>query len=568
LTQTPENKNSSDHTLYFLVIIFVVALLAKKLNELKPIVVHWIESHLWLTAGLAAGFGLVLATAGYAGLQILNDKRKLRRYIESVTSNAPGSVYAGRAESGERIFIPIEARKMHTQVIGTTNAGKSESVIIPWAIGDMKDNRGFVIVDGKADKSFIHKMFSYAKKLNRLDDFKVFSLQDPGRSQTFNPLLGGTPEEVAERVFNSFEFDNSYYESVQYEIFSQVLRIFDKAKVRPTFLRVYQAIKSPTALHEMAIDGKDETLIRWASGFKSIPPSDREERTSGLLASLSHFAFGTHAKLFNTDAPDIDLDQALKESELIYFQLPVLKAAFLGKATGKLVLQCLQSAVANRHGEDAEEKDENEVDEKEHPFFSVYLDDFTEYLYPGFVTLLNKSRSANIGVVFAHQALGDIKALGDDVATSILTNSNLKIIMRGNDPDSAEYFSKVIGTKSGEQMTERAESGALGRSRTGQGSIREVEEFIVHPNVIKRNLGVGEALVIIPHRYGTKTVKVKFAMLPSLQRLELPRIAEKPVLGLDIKSAREEKANPALAATTDSTSAAFSDEQPKLKEVA
>ena len=558
-----ENSQASDRALYLFVAVLGILLVSKKLDELKPFVTHWIETHLWLTAGLAASIGLGLAAIGYAAFQVLNDKYKLRQYIASVTAEAPGSVYAGRSDSGERIFIPIEARRMHTQVIGTTNAGKSESVIIPWAIGDMKDKRGFVIVDGKADKSFIHKMYAYAKKLNRAEDFKVFSLQDPNRSCTFNPLLGGTPEEVAERVFNSFEFDNSYYESVQYEIFSQVLRIFDKAEVKPTFLRIYQGIKSPSALYDMALSSEDDALIRWTSGFKTLSASDREEKTSGLLSSLSHFAFGAHSKLFNTDEPDIDLEYALKESELVYFQLPVLKAAYLGKATGKLVLQCLQSAVANRHGED---KNEDAVEEKEHPFFSVYLDDFTEYLYSGFVSLLNKSRSANVGIVFAHQALGDIKTLGEDVATSILTNSNIKIIMRGNDPDSAEYFAKMIGTKSGERMTERAETGALGNSRTGQGSIREVEEFIVHPNVIKRNMGVGEALVVIPHRCGITTVKLKFAMLPPLPRQELPRPAEKPILGLNINPAQEAvKEN---ASESNNTSVAFTETETKKQEVA
>lgn len=101
---------------------------------------------------------------------------------------------------------------------------------------------------------------------------------------------------MAERVFNSFEFDNSYYESIQYEIFSQVLRIFAQAKVVPTFLRLYQAIKSPSTLYEMATLTKDATLVEWAGAFKAQTPPEREQKTSGLLASLGHFAFGTHAK--------------------------------------------------------------------------------------------------------------------------------------------------------------------------------------------------------------------------------------------------------------------------------
>lgn len=526
-----------DVGLYFVSACLAIVLIGKKLKEFQPELEHWFRTHIWMISSFTAGLSVTLALLGYGACMVIRDRKRARAYVESVTAEKAGSVFAGYSASGGAIYIPIEARRMHTQVIGTTNAGKSESVVIPWAVADIRDGRGFVIVDGKADKSFLNRLYPFVKRAERVADFKMLSLQDPSQSHTFNPLLGGTPEEVAERVFNSFEFDNSYYESVQYEIFAQVLRIFDRGKMAPTFLRIYQAIKNPQALHDLAVKGKDDALESWASGFKALSPSDRDQKTSGLLSSLSHFAFGEHARLFNTDKPDIDLTRAVRGEELVYFQLPVLKTPFLGKATGKLVLQCLQSAVANRH----------RSDDQEHRFFAVYLDDFSEYLYKGFVSLLNKSRSANVGVVFAHQALGDLKGLGDEVANSITTNSNLKVIMRGNDPDTAEFFAKIIGTVRGEQVTERAERGIFGRVKSGQGSLREVEEFLVHPNIIKRNMGVGEAIVIIPHNMGSKVVKLKFSMLPSLPSEKLPKPEQAKVLGLVINSEKktEEKSKTA-----------------------
>ena len=203
----------------------------------------------------------------------------------------------------------------------------------------------------------------------------------------------------------------------------------------------------------------------------------------------------------------------MSKNQIIYFQLPVLKTPFLGKATGKMILQCLQSAVSNRHAS----KD------KKVKLFSVFLDDFTEYLYPGFVSILNKSRSANVGIVFAHQALGDIKTLGDAIANSILTNTNLKIFMRGNDPDSAEYFSKVIGTEKNMKYTERTKLNLMGNSGTGDASAREVNEFSIHPNKFKRELGLGQAVMIVPHDHGSKVVEIKYDIfdnLPSTKKLE------------------------------------------------
>jgi type IV secretory pathway TraG/TraD family ATPase VirD4 len=201
----------------------------------------------------------------------------------------------------------------------------------------------------------------------------------------------------------------------------------------------------------------------------------------------------------------------------------VLHSPFLGKATGKLVLQALQSAVAGRHRRNAKKSPE---------FFSIFLDDFTEYLYPGFVSILNKTRSARIGVVFAHQALGDLKVLGDAIANSILTNSNVKIFMRGNDPDSAEYFSRVIGTKEAMKFTERTKKGLVGRDFTGDSSAREVEEFLYHPNVFKSNLGVGEAVIVVPHEKGSKTVHMKFRKYKDLEKRKIATVLKPMAPGL------------------------------------
>ena len=310
---------------------------------------------------------------------------------------------------------------------------------------------------------------------------------------------------------NSFEFENPYYRSLQFEVFSQAMRIFEEYDTPPTFFKLHQAINDKYALSAMAANAKDASLKTWAEYYRDLPNNERAQRTSGLTAALSHFSFGKTACLFNTEKPGITLDNALENNLIVYFQLPVLLSPFLGKATGKMVLQSLQGAVANRHRGKSGNLN----------FFSVFLDDFSEYLYPGFVSVLNKSRSANIGVVFAHQALGDIKSLGDAVANSILTNANIKVFMRGNDPDSAEYFSKVIGTVKAMKYTERKSSFLWSKTSTGEASAREVDEFIIHPNLFKRELGVGEAVMIVPHETGSEAINIKFDIFPDLKASQL-----------------------------------------------
>jgi len=437
---------------------------------------------------------------------------------EEVLGENPGedSVFAGISEKGKRVHIKQSFRRMHTQVIGTTNAGKTESVILPWAIDDIKKGRGLLIVDGKSDRSLLDKLYAYAKRYRREDDVRILSLCEPGMSHTFNPLSGGSALEVTERIFKAYSFESEYYKSLQYEAMLQLLLLFEKVGLRPTPIRIVEALQSPVLVKDLAANVTDETTARWVQAFTSLTKEEREQRTSGLVAQLQAFAVGETASVFNAETSDIDLAHALDQGLIIYCQLPVLKIPTLGKATGKLILQCLQSAVASRHLGVSGSKE----------FFSVYLDDFTEYLTESFVSLLNKSRSANVAIVFAHQALGDLAVLGDGVMNTILTNANLKVFMRTNEPESAEYFSSVIGTAEGLKVTERQKKGVLGSERTGDGSVRDVEEFKYHPNLFKQRLGVGEAVVVLPHAEGSLPVRLKFRKLPDLEPCQIPLIAK------------------------------------------
>lgn len=469
------------------------------------------------------------------------DKKNLEKKI-TYASEGEDATLAGFKKDGDPVYIKHKFRRMHTQIVGTTNAGKTESVIIPWAVDDIKRGRGLIMIDGKSDRSLMNKLYAYAKRYGREEDVRVLSLCDVGISHSFNPLAGGSPLEVTERVFKALSFENEYFKGLQYEAFLQTLIIFEACNIVATPLKVVEFLRSPVQVKSLALKSEKRSQVDWAMEFTRLTREEREQRTSGLTSQLQVFSVGETAMVFNPEKSDIDLNIALKENHIIYCQLPVLKIPTLGKITGKLVLQSLQSAIASRHlGQTTDKKE----------FFSVYLDDFTEYLTEGFVSLLNKSRSAHVLIVFAHQALGDLAALGEDIKNSILTNANLKVFMRTNEPTSADYFSKVIGTAESEKLTERQKSGILGATKTGDGSVREVEQYKYHPNLFKQGLGVGEAVVVIPHEKGSLPMQLQFRMLPDLEAPIMPvHIKQEPLnLPLDQSVEGMNKGNRKLQAS-------------------
>ncbi len=152
-------------------------------------------------------------------------------------------------------------------------------------------------------------------------------------------------------------------------------------------------------------------------------------------------------------------------------------------------------------------------------FFSCILDDFQDYIYEGFGSLLNKSRSANVGVVFCHQSLGDLDKVSEAFRNVVLTNTNIKIVMRMNDPETCDHYAKTFGTKTTTKVTDKIKDA----EKTGDGTIRDVEQYHYHPNVFK-NLGTGLGVVSIPHRDGVKLMKIKFAMRKKLPSVPLPNV--------------------------------------------
>ncbi len=454
---------------------------------------------------------IILAVIGAIGFWV--EKRKKQKVIDEVFDKKKDSLYIGLDEFKSAVNIDLSARKTHTQVIGAPGTGKTENGIFLFAVDDMRNGRGFILIDGKPEKSSLTKLTAYAKETGRLDDLKVLSLADLSISSTFNPLMGDSPAQVADRIMQAFAFDDEYYKSIQQTTVSTILSIFSTVKVVPTFKGLLEALKNPQSVLNMAEHTSNEDLIEWAKSYKSLSNEDREKRTSGLIAHLTPFALGEYSVLFNTDRPEIDINKALCKNEILYFQLPALSTRDFGKATGKFVLQCLANAIAHRH----------EVPDSDRKFFSAYLDDFSEYLYEGFLTILNKSRSADVGVTFAHQALGDIESLGENIANGIKTDSSLKIFMKCVDPDSADYCSRLVGTESDEKYTQRSTRGIFGHTETGDASVRVVETFLYHPQVFKNGLGVAEAVMVVPHKYGASHVRVKFRRLPDLLPIELPK---------------------------------------------
>ncbi|WP_400254440.1 TraM recognition domain-containing protein [Spiroplasma endosymbiont of Cleonymus obscurus] len=92
--------------------------------------------------------------------------------------------------------------------------------------------------------------------------------------------------------------------------------------------------------------------------------------------------------------------------------------------------------------------------------------------------------------------LSNFKIFADDLSTdkkkllnTIFGNVGNIIAHKVSDVESPEYIAKVFGTRTVEKITKQYDTK---NKKSSKGSIREVEEYIVHPNDLKR-LKTGQA---------------------------------------------------------------------------
>jgi hypothetical protein len=146
-----ESSNASDF--YLMTVIFVL-LVAARGDRIARWVRYWVSplSHRLFISSVS---GLLVAILVQWVSERRRDQKRKQEAEKRVIAPDVGAVYAGQSAEGEQVYIKPAQRAMHTQVIGTTNAGKTESVILPWAIQDIEQGRGLILIDGKADRGLL-----------------------------------------------------------------------------------------------------------------------------------------------------------------------------------------------------------------------------------------------------------------------------------------------------------------------------------------------------------------------------------------------------------------------------
>ena len=475
----------------------------------------------------------------------------LMREVKRVISGERRDYFVGRtppkkALLGKRedvIALTERQRTMHLHVMGYTGSGKTASVVLPLAFQDILRGKPVVIISAKGSDEEIRAVRNMCAVAGRSADLRIFSLPFPHLSHTYNPLnvsrfmvngvTQGDPLAVSERVFSVFarDMEEPFYRNSADAFFRSIISILhhvvdDDGHAKPfTFHDVLQCVQNPWALEWCLQRTTDfDSAANVKAQLANLGPK-AAQTLMGLQNLLQNY---TTSPLLNVTTPDIVMDEVFERGLIVYWQLPANYYAGLTQAVGKMVLQEIQQAGARRQVFRGKTKQTHA---------GIFIDEFYNFAFDGFIDALNKLRDANFQFTLSHQSISDLERVSKEFATGVWDNTRTKIILYQNNPQLCEQIAKSIGTKQTLKRTSRHSMGALAVSLDmGEQSVREVEEFRLHPNAIKSLRELGQAYLVESNRYEA----MNLGCLPeSFFKLdpEIPIVSRRPQgPGLDLRT--------------------------------
>lgn len=335
----------------------------------------------------------------------LGVKNNEGKYFENAL---PGPVYLTEAQ-----------RLRHTHIVGTTGSGKTTGVIFPLLEQDIIKGRGLIFIDAKGDLDNAKAIYKIAKESDREQDFLLFSIAHPQFSHTYNPLQYGDPTQLKDKITGAIEWSEPFYQRIC-ENALQIL--FMEHGNNPITLKgLYSILQNPSSKYY------EFSKIR-EQHQRNIQTLENEV---GILINT------TFGELLQEPKGEIDLFDAYKNKKIVYFALDTQSYGATAMRLGKMITQDLITLSGII---------QSEISERNRQAFGIFIDEFQAFGTKNFISCLARGRASGFMITIAHQSIGDLNAIDIAYRQQVGQNTNTKIFLQSNDPDTIREFADALGT--------------------------------------------------------------------------------------------------------------------------
>ena len=349
----------------------------------------------------------------------------------------------------QKIRLMDADRKGHLFCFGTTRIGKTK-LIESMICQDIEKGHSVVLVDPKGDISLFSKIVQTAFATGRQNELCLISPIYPESSASIDPLAYYyMPEEIVSHVVSGIKAKEEFFINVAYEttlVIVLSLIIFQKVGPSKAAHINFDEIKkrcSYSGLEKLKdslsdVIGHDVEEVRAALLQLLESPADYFAKISSSLRTvLTSLSTGSVGRIIGKASSNRFIKRLEDGKKVI---LVIQTGSLLTRRTSHIVarvmISMLQSFVGRRFASGRIVT----------PPLCLYLDEFSNIAYFDIADLFNKAGGAGIWIHAFTQSIADLNAeIGEDHARKILDNTNTKIFMRVNDPQTAQYISEYSG---------------------------------------------------------------------------------------------------------------------------
>ena len=446
------------------------------------------------------------------------------------------TVPIGIDEAAHRVNLDATAFRTHGVVIGPTGVGKTQALErIIYGFTGAPASRDLhlpvVVIDMKADPDLASTLAVIAIQSGR----RFHHVTVDAMGSTYNPLAGLTADEMSDALYESlFASDkslNMHYATLSRRLLQQACRVcVDLADARVarvgggtwqisladvTDLLNLDTLRSVNPYVSPAVAA---SLRRYLADLDAAKNEGDVGDVRDRIAVIVDTAAG-HI----LDANGFTMENAICAGDIVCFSLDAAGAPQTARTIGTLAVQDL-CATFGRLARDGWGKTH---------MCPVILDEFSALGTPRVADLYARARSAGGAVLLATQDLdADLEAVSPQFAASVRTNANVWLVLRQTRGEAADAIARDIGSRLTWKETVQVEDDwdALGgmHAASGVGSLREVDEFILHPNDIK-SLPQGGAYLVVKVPSGTINAS---SADTRIERVHINALTDEEIAGL------------------------------------
>lgn len=418
----------------------------------------------------------------------------------------------------EPVDIPLGALRLHSMIFGPSGFGKTTTILeiikgLTVAPAAAPFRVGTIFVTMKPEADITESLRKIAQATSR--GFHVITQDGHGATETYNPLKHGTAQQRANVLVGAEAnaahggFSEPHYQRLGLRSTLVALEALEAAvaaglsyraggQMRNWRLDVKHVARmmSPASLESVRDSlGGSPVAVRISEWLdETAADSSVTSGAAGMRSRFAAVAEGAAGAVLVDEPGGLDLEQAIVAGDIVVLNLDAAQDLEAAQFIANLAISDFVSTIA-RLGHAGWHIDPATGQQNRLNFLVV--DEFAALGATGLIDAVERSRSHGAAVMLSAQSYTGLSVVGEGFLERVSTSTTVKFIHRAE--AEAETLAQLIGTRKGWAETQQTfeDLDALGSQfrASGQGSLREVDKFKIHPNTF-RTLAPGEVVAV------------------------------------------------------------------------